>query len=61
MGCRLDAGASETFIIGARMVKFTMSVPEAMSKALEKERDRRRLDTVQETIRPILAEYFRDK
>jgi hypothetical protein len=42
------------------MAKFTMSVPEAMGKALEKEMDRRRLDTVQETIRSILAEYFRD-
>ena len=39
------------------MEKFTMSVPEAMMDVLE--RERRRLDTVQETIRSILAEYFR--
>jgi len=38
-----------------------MSVPEAMEEALEKEKERRRLDTIQETIRSILAEYFREK
>ena len=43
------------------MGKFTMSVPGAMDKALEEERERRRLDTVQETIRSILAEYFREQ
>jgi len=43
------------------MVKFTMSLPEAMKEALEKERVRRKLDTVQETIRSVLAEYFRDQ
>jgi len=41
--------------------KFTMSVPESMSKALEKERDKRKLDTIQEAIRSILADYFREK
>lgn len=41
------------------MGKFTMSVPGAMDEALDRERERRRLDTVQETIRSILAEYFR--
>ena len=41
------------------MAKFTMSVPGAMDKALAVERERRRLDTVQETIRSILADYFR--
>jgi hypothetical protein len=44
-----------------RMVKFTMSLPEAMNAALEKERASRKLDTVQETIRSILAEYFKEK
>ena len=43
------------------MVKFTMSLPEAMREALEKERQRRKLDTLQETIRSILSEYFREK
>ena len=42
-----------------RMVKFTMSLPDAMEEALEKECARRKLDTVQETIRSILAEYFK--
>jgi len=44
-----------------RMAKFTMSVPEAMKEALEKEREQRKLDTVQEAIRSILAEYFREQ
>lgn len=44
-----------------RMAKFTMSIPEAMKEALEGEKERRRLDTIQETIRSILAEYFRNK
>ena len=43
------------------MAKFTMSVPEAMEEALEREKEQRKLDTIQETIRSILAEYFRDK
>jgi hypothetical protein len=38
-----------------------MSLPEAMNEALEKERVRRKLDTLQETIRSILAEYFREQ
>jgi len=41
------------------MMKFTMSIPEAMRKGLEKEKERRKLDTIQETIRSILAEYFK--
>ena len=44
-----------------RMAKFTMSVPVAMKESLERERERRRLDTIQETIRSILAEYFRNQ
>jgi len=39
--------------------KFTMSIPEAMHKALEEERKNRKLDNVQETIRAILSEYFK--
>ena len=38
--------------------KFTMSVPGAMKVALEEERRRRKLDSIQETIRSILSEYF---
>jgi len=40
------------------MVKFTMSLPEAMKKALEEEMKKRKLDSIQETIRSILSEYF---
>jgi len=43
------------------MAKFTMSVPDAMKEALEKERIRRKLDTIQETMRSILAEYFKEQ
>jgi len=32
-----------------------------MKKALEKEKDRRKLDTIQEAIRSIFADYFRDQ
>jgi hypothetical protein len=38
--------------------KFTMSVPDAMGKALQGEMKKRKLDTLQETIRSILSEYF---
>jgi len=43
------------------MAKFTMSIPEAMKEALEKERELRKLGTIQETIRSILGGYFRSK
>ena len=38
--------------------KFTMSIPDAMSKALEKEQEKRKLGSIQETIRFIMSEYF---
>jgi len=41
--------------------KFTMSVPDLMWKSLEEERKSRKLDSIQETIRSILAEYFKEK
>jgi hypothetical protein len=40
------------------MVKFAMSVPKVMHMALEEEMEHRKLDTIQATIRSILAEYF---
>ncbi len=40
------------------MVKFTISLPEAMMNALEEEMKKRRLDSIQETIRSILSDYF---
>jgi len=41
--------------------KFTMSIPESMYRALDKEREKRKLDTIQETIRFILAEYLKEE
>jgi len=51
--------SKEVYLIGELgIVKFTMSVPKPMKEALEEEQKRRRLDTIQETIRSILSEYF---
>lgn len=41
------------------MKKFMMSVPEKMQEDLKKERDLRRLDSIQETIRQILSEFLK--
>jgi len=41
--------------------KFTMSTPDSMYQALEKERKKIKLGTIQETIRFILAEYLKEK
>lgn len=41
--------------------KLTISIPDEMYKALEKERERRRLGTVQEVIRFIIADYLKEK
>jgi len=41
--------------------KFTMSVPDSMNRALEKEKEKRKLGTIQEVIRFILAEYLEDR
>lgn len=41
--------------------KFTMSIPDSMNKALEKEREKKKLATIQETIRFILADYLNDR
>ena len=46
-------------LVMVRMTKFSMSVPKAMEEALHKEREQRKLNTLQETIRSILGEYFR--
>jgi len=43
------------------MTKFTMSVPEAMKEALEEEMEKRKLDTIQQTMRAILSDYFAAK
>ncbi|MEM2146305.1 MAG: ribbon-helix-helix protein, CopG family [Candidatus Jordarchaeaceae archaeon] len=41
--------------------KFTMSISEDMYAALEKERQKRKLRTIQEIIRFLLAEYLKEK
>jgi len=41
--------------------KFTMSISDAMHEALEKERKKRKLSTIQETIRLILSDYLKEK
>lgn len=39
--------------------KFTMSIPDEMYAALEKEREKRKLGTIQELIRFIIADYLK--
>jgi hypothetical protein len=41
--------------------KFTMSIPDSMSEALEKEKKERKLKNTQDTIRYIISEYFKDR
>ena len=41
--------------------KFTMSIPESMYHALEEEQEKRKLGTIQETIRFILSDYLKEK
>jgi len=41
--------------------KFTMSLSEEMMKAIKEEKKKRKLGSIQETIRSILAEYFAKK
>jgi hypothetical protein len=41
------------------MKKIMLALPEEMLKILEKERKERYLQTIPETIRVILGEYFR--
>lgn len=43
------------------MKKYMVSVPTEMEKALEKEQKERLVETVPETIRMILSDYFRSK
>ena len=41
------------------MKKIMLALPEEMLKVLEKERKERYLQTIPETVRVILGEYFR--
>ncbi|MGI0060919.1 MAG: hypothetical protein ACREBA_00530 [Nitrosotalea sp.] len=41
--------------------KYLLTVTDEMASRLEKEMKRRMIDTVPETVRAILSEYFMDK
>lgn len=43
------------------MQKIMVSISDEMVKALEIERKSRKLETIPETIRSVLGEYFRQK
>lgn len=43
------------------MKKYNVSVSDEMEKKLESERKKRLLDSIPETIRMILSEYFSSK
>jgi hypothetical protein len=43
------------------MEKVMVSMTEEMVKALEQERKARRLDSIPETVRSVLGEYFKSK
>jgi hypothetical protein len=40
------------------MKRYTLAVTEEMEKKLEEERKKRLLDSIPETVRMILSEYF---
>jgi len=42
-------------------MKFMMSLPEKMADRIKREMKLRHLDSVQETIRQILSEYFKEE
>jgi len=56
--CR-NCHRSQMHGLGGPTEKFMMSVPDAMFEALEAERKRRMLDSIQETLRQIVSEHFR--
>jgi hypothetical protein len=43
------------------MKRFMLSITVEMEKALEQERKKRMLDSIPETIRSLLGEYFKEK
>jgi len=45
--------------MSSAMRKFMMSVPDAMYEALESEMRDRMLESIQETLRQIVSDYFR--
>lgn len=42
------------------MKRYTLAVTDEMEKRLEQERKKRMLDSIPETVRVILSEYFQD-
>jgi metal-responsive CopG/Arc/MetJ family transcriptional regulator len=42
----------------SRTKRFTLTVPEEMANRLDEERKRRLLDSVPETVRAVLSDYF---
>jgi hypothetical protein len=42
----------------ALMKRYTLAITEEMAKKLEEERKKRLLDSIPETVRMILSEYF---
>jgi len=42
----------------ALMKRYTLAITEQMEKRLEEERKKRLLDSIPETVRMILSEYF---
>jgi hypothetical protein len=44
--------------INGMMKKYTLAITEEMEKKLEAERKRRLLDSIPETVRVILSEFF---
>lgn len=47
--------------MASNMKRFMMSVSDEMFEELEKERKARRLETIQEVNRQILADYLRER
>ena len=56
---RVNRSSARRGLVTVRKTKFSMTVPKAMEEALHEEREQRKLNTLQETIRSILGEYFR--
>jgi hypothetical protein len=54
MGC-------DVWVLVAMMEKVMVAMTEDMLKALEQERKARKLDSIPETVRSVLGEYFKAK
>jgi len=45
-------------LVDELMKRYTLAITEEMEKRLEQERKKRLLDSIPETVRTILSEYF---